>query len=450
MTINQQKLELAALKRRRFFAVLLTYGVLLGIGTVLMGTFVIGTLASVKTNPLEQPFRLWFEQIQPSNWGAAWQLGRLGSNNGLWGGFAPGAEVQFDVSYIALADAEPASPDVVIPRRKPGTGMAATVYTDFAADYVSNFNVQLLHEQPQTIDGEAYKIINWRIQFSYREDGPRVERLPLDITMDRSYQWFDATLPPTRFERRGRVASWDNITPGVFGYVLNNYRRVIKESVNVNTGESLFLKWTMNSFFVAFGKVIVTLALATTAGYALARMQFPGSRVLFYVLLLSMMIPPQVTFISNYLVVRDLSLLNTPWALIALTITSAQVLMMKQYFDSIPREVEEAALIDGASYWKTFYKIILPMSRPALITVTILSFQGAWNDFFWPLVLITSPSDAFTLPVGLLSLRNAYGQTGDWSLILAGAFMSTVPIIILFIFFQRYIVDNPIASGSKE
>jgi multiple sugar transport system permease protein len=449
MTNNAQILEQKALHRRRWSIVILTYGLLMIIATVLMGTFAVGALASLKENPLERPFRLWFEQIKPHNWTSAYTLGRMGSQNGLWGGFAPNGQIVFDFSYAVEGDYDGTEPEIVVPKRKPGTGMAAAVYTDFASDYVSDLQVEKIEQFERMIEGQNYTVIQWRIRMAYSGDGPRIERLPLDITMPREFQLIDSSLTPTRFERRGRVASWSNITPGVLGYVFNNYRRVIKESVNLNTGESLFLKWTFNSFVIAIGKVIVTLAMATTAGYALARMQFPGSRVLFYVLLLSMMIPGQVTFISNYLVMRDLSLLNTPWALILMTVTSAQVLMMKQYFDNIPRDVEEAALMDGAGYWLTFFKVILPMSKPALVTVTILAFQGAWNDFFWPLVLITSPSDAFTLPVGLLSLRNSYGQTGDWGLILAGAFMSTLPIILLFIFFQRFIVENPISSGSK-
>lgn len=95
------------------------------------------------------------------------------------------------------------------------------------------------------------------------------------------------------------------------------------------------------------------------------------------------------------------------------------------------------------------WRIFMPLAKPAIMSVTILGFQGAWNDFFWPLIVINSPTEAFTLPVGLLSLRNAYGVAGDWNLILAGAFLSTIPVLIVFIIFQRYFVGNDISSAVK-
>ncbi|GGX59908.1 carbohydrate ABC transporter permease [Saccharospirillum salsuginis] len=447
--------EQAAVRRRQASTLVLMYGVLISIATVLLGTFLFALLASVKEDPLEQPFRFWFAQINPVNWAGAWEQGREGSGNAWWGGFSPGGEVTFHLTYAAPVGEELAAPAIEIPRRRPGTGMAAAVYTDFAVDYASDLDIRRedgpLYEFTNK-DGvtEQWQQATWHVRFRYEGEGPRIERVPFSSQAPRSQTLIDATLPPTRMERRGRVASWENVTPGVLGYVFNNYRRVFKESVDLNTGDSLFMSWFQNSLLISLGRVALTLVLATTGGYALARLKFPGQRAVFFTMLVSMMIPIQVTFISNYLVIREINLLNTPWAVIIVLVVSAQVLIMKQFFESVPREIEEAALMDGAGYWTTFYKVILPMSKPALITITIMAFQGAWNDFFWPLVLINSPPSAFALPVGLLSLRNAYGGAGDWSLILAGAFMSTVPVLILFMVFQRYIVDNPIASGSKE
>lgn len=209
------------------------------------------------------------------------------------------------------------------------------------------------------------------------------------------------------------------------------------------------MSWTINSFVIAFGKVLLTLFFACTAGYALARLKFTGARAVFAFMLLSMMIPGQVTFISNYLIYRDIGLLNTPWAVITAIVASGQVLIMKQFFESIPKELEEAAIVDGASPAVILWRVFMPLAKPAIMSVTILGFQGAWNDFFWPLVVINSPVDAYTLPVGLLSLRNAYGVAGDWNLILAGAFLSTIPVLLVFIIFQRYFVGNDISSAVK-
>ena len=180
-----------------------------------------------------------------------------------------------------------------------------------------------------------------------------------------------------------------------------------------------------------------------------------------------MMIPGQVTFISNYLVLRDgifgltqlfgvQTLLNTIWAVIiggasgSALVAAAMVFLMKQFFESIPTEVEEAAMIDGANHWQRYWQVVLPMARPALGAVAILTFQGAWNEFFWPFIVLTTPEDIKTLPIGLLSFRQIYGNTGDWGLILAGAILSALPIIILFVVFQRYFLEGVSYGGSKE
>jgi multiple sugar transport system permease protein len=134
---------------------------------------------------------------------------------------------------------------------------------------------------------------------------------------------------------------------------------------------------------------------------------------------------------------------------IVVFVASANVLLMKQFFEGFPREIEEAAIVDGASRFQVFCKIVLPNAKPALLVNAILAFQGAWNDFFWPLVLITSPPEALTVQVGLLSLRRSFGGVqGDWGLVLAGAFISIVPVVILFVLFQRHIVSTQFAKGT--
>jgi multiple sugar transport system permease protein len=204
------------------------------------------------------------------------------------------------------------------------------------------------------------------------------------------------------------------------------------------------------------------------AGYALARLRFRGRGTIFLLVLFAQMIPLQVLFISNYLVLRDglisvngfaLStlwgqpggMLNSLTGLVFVTALNAgAVFIMKQFFESIPREVEEAAMIDGASHWRRYWSVVLPMARPALGALTILTFQGAWNDFFWPFIVLTSPEQIKTLPIGLLSFRYTYGAIGDWGLILAGAVMSAIPVIILFVVFQRYFLEGVSFGGGKE
>ena len=444
--------------RRRWAKVAWVYSALLLVATLMLGTFVVAFLASLKDNPLEQPFRFNFPQVQPANWAAAYKLGSEGNNAPWFGGFAPGAELSFTVTY-AVEDGEQLKiPEVTVPRRRPGTGMAAAIAKDFAADYAVVSQPQMVREQQnirfvetrgkKELERQGYSQ-TWSFTVRYVGDGPVLSTLPLNIEAPRGQVLIDSTLSPSRIERRGRVAAWDNMAPGVIGYIFRSYMRVYTESVSLDTGKSLFMSWTMNSFGIAIGKVLLTLFFACTAGYALARLKFTGARAIFAFMLFSMMIPGQVTFISNYLIYRDIGLLNTPWAVITAVVASGQVLIMKQFFESIPRELEEAAIIDGASPAVILWRVFMPLAKPAILSVTILGFQGAWNDFFWPLVVINSPAEAFTLPVGLLSLRNAYGVAGDWNLILAGAFLSTIPVLIVFIIFQRYFVGNDISSAVK-
>ncbi len=128
---------------------------------------------------------------------------------------------------------------------------------------------------------------------------------------------------------------------------------------------------------------------------------------------------------------------------------ASAVFIMKQFFESLPRSLEESARIDGASTYQIFFRIILPLAKPALGALTIFTFQGVWNEFFWPLVVITSPQDKFPLTIGLLSFRRTYGIAFDWGPILAGAFISALPIVILFIVFQKYFVEGISFTGNK-
>jgi multiple sugar transport system permease protein len=445
---SRRRLPASALRRRQLAARAWLYMTFLAVATVMAGMFVLAFMASLKVDPLERPFRIYFDQINPAAWIAAARLGHEGAGDPLWGGFSYGAKVEFSVTYAAVADI--VEPKAEIPRRRPGSGIAAALMRDYAADYAS---IALKSSSSATMEVHDESGI-WRVwqtrtfvyEIAYRTDrrnGPRIERTPLNLTAPPSQTLIDSPISPSRSERRGRLLSWDNITPGALGLIFNNYRRVINETADLQTGKSLFGSWLVNSLAIATGRLLLTLVVASLAGYALARFKFRGSRLLFAALIFSMTIPAQVTFVSNYLIFRDLSLLNTPWSVIVVFVASANVLLMKQFFEGFPREIEEAAIVDGANRFQVFWKIVLPNAKPALLVNAILAFQGAWNDFFWPLVLITSPPEALTVQVGLLSLRRSFGGAqGDWGLVLAGAFLSVVPVLILFVLFQRHIVPT--------
>ena len=454
--------------RRRWARAGIVYTVMLLFSMLFLGPLLFAAVSSLKEDPLEYPPTLAIPQLSPRNWSAAANLGRAGNGAPLWGGFAPGAEVPFEVRYFVPDGLEAEAPTVTVPRRRPGGGLGAVQQIEYAADYATVSPVEEVSREPDSYtdeDGEtlAGNVVTYGFNIFYEGDGPTVDRLPLDVeAAERDQVFLDSTLSLSRLERRGRVASYDNLTPGALGYTFNNYARVFKEARSITTGRSLFLAWTLNSFIIAIAKVVTTILFASMAGYALARLTFPGKNLIFLLILFAQMIPGQVNFISNYLVLRDgifgfsrlwgqATLLNSLSGVILSGLVSAgAVFIMKQFFETIPREVEEAAMIDGTTQWQRFFRVVMPMARPALGALTILTFQGAWNDFFWPLVVLTTPEDIKTLPIGLLSFRNIYGNTGDWGLILAGAVMSAVPIIILFVVFQKYFLEGVSYGGGKE
>ena len=452
--------------RRRWARAGIVYVLMLLFSLVFLGPLLFATLSSLKTDPLEYPPRIAVPQLSPANWATAARLGRAGARAPLWGGFAPGADVAFQLTYFAPDGTEPAPPSVTVPKRRPGGGLGAVQAIEYAADHASVSPAEEVERRTGswTVRGEsvAGTFVTYAVRVRYQGEGPKLERLPLDaVAPSRAQVFVRSTLPPTRLERLGLVASYNDVAPGALGYVFTNYRRVFAEARSVTTGRSLFLSWTANSFLIALAKVLTTLLLASMAGYALARLRFPGRALIFLLILFAQMIPGQVIFISNYLVLRDgifglaslwgqTTLLNSLAGVVLSGMVGAgAVFIMKQFFESIPREVEEAAMIDGTNQWQRFSRVVLPMARPALGALTILTFQGAWNDFFWPLVVLTTPEDIKTLPIGLLTFRNAYGTTGDWGLILAGAVMSAVPVIVLFVVFQRYFLEGVSYGGGK-
>ncbi len=456
--------------RRRWARAGLVYLAMLFFAVVLLGPILFAALSSVKTNPLEYPPNLNVPQLSPANWSAAARLGAAGGGGRWFGGFAPGADVPFRITYFVPEGQQAEAPEVVVSRRRSG-GLQAAQVIEFAADYAEVSPIEEVSRTPGSYpvrdEETAGQFVTYSFNITYPGQGPEVDTLPLDITAPVGQLYTDATLSPSRLERRGRVASFDTVVPGALGYVFRNYVRVFAEVKSVTTGESLFWAWTRNSFFIGIVRVLSTLLFASMAGYALARLRFPGKNIIFFATLFSMMIPGQVTFISNYLVLRDgifgftqlfgvQTLLNTIWAVIiggasgSALVAAGMVFLMKQFFESIPNEVEEAAMIDGANHWRRYWNVVLPMARPALGAVAILTFQGAWNEFFWPFIVLTTPEDIKTLPIGLLSFRQIYGATGDWGLILAGAILSALPIIILFIVFQRYFLEGVSYGGGKE
>lgn len=212
-----------------------------------------------------------------------------------------------------------------------------------------------------------------------------------------------------------------------------------------------FAQQFFNSFYIATLVTLLVLFLSSLAGYAFARIRFRGNGLLFVLILSAIMMPAEVTIIPLFKYIQDLGLDNNHVPLIVLpTFGSAGVMatfMMRQYFLGLPHEVEEAAFIDGLSRWGIYYRIALPLARPALSAVGILTFLHSWNLFLEPLVLIAD-QNLFTLPLALRGFTDPYGQP-LWGEQLAATTLSVIPVLIIYVFAQQHVVESFAFSGTK-
>ena len=200
----------------------------------------------------------------------------------------------------------------------------------------------------------------------------------------------------------------------------------------------LFWRWLFNSVVVTVCVVIGRVLLSALAGYSLARIRFPGYTLVFALILSVMMVPPIILAMPRFILLKELGLINTyPGLIIPLVFDAVGIFVMKQFMEQIPVEMEEAAAIDGAGRFVTFWRVILPNARPAVITLTILATVGSWNEFLHPLIA-ANRNELRTLPVGLAQLRGAFGESQPWNTIMMGAVLLTVPMAIVYFVFQRY------------
>lgn len=207
------------------------------------------------------------------------------------------------------------------------------------------------------------------------------------------------------------------------------------------------IRWFLNSLLAGVANSVLVTATAALAAYALARLDFPGRRLVFGLVIATLFIPGFVFLVPNYLIVNSLGWLDTLWAVIVPSAGGAfGVFFLRQFFLSLPMELEEAAEIDGANRWQTFVRVVLPLSKPGLATLLVLSFLTNYNDFLWPVFVLFSPS-SLTLPAGLSILQGAF--TINYPVVMAGAVVASVPAIVLFIVAQRSIVEGVSRSGLK-
>jgi multiple sugar transport system permease protein len=208
-----------------------------------------------------------------------------------------------------------------------------------------------------------------------------------------------------------------------------------------------FGRFALNSFVLALAVTACNLVLASLGGYAFARLRFPGREILFMAVLATLMIPDQLRLVPVFQMLSNWGLISTYQGFVVIyLILAANLFLMRQYFLTIPKDYEEAAKLDGAGYFKTFRKVMLPLAGPALAAVTILQFQGTWNEFFWALIILQDES-RYTLPVGIYSFVGQYNT--EWPALMAASVIAIVPVALIFIVFQRYFVAGVAAAGVK-
>jgi len=220
---------------------------------------------------------------------------------------------------------------------------------------------------------------------------------------------------------------------------LDNYRNLLQSA---NLGRSF-----LNSLVFATGMTILSVLCNAMAAYGFAKLSFPGREKIFALLLLTMMVPGQVTMMPVFLILKTLGFLNSFVGLIIPGIASVfGIFMLRQFMQAIPEEILEAARIDGCSEYRIFFSIMLPLCRPVLATLAIFSFIGAWNEFFWPLVIMLR-EDMQTLPVALANLNGQFNT--DWGLLMAGSVLVVVPVILVFLLAQKHYIKGIAAGGVK-
>jgi multiple sugar transport system permease protein len=227
-------------------------------------------------------------------------------------------------------------------------------------------------------------------------------------------------------------------------WTLTGYRQAL--------GNYSFGRYMANSAVLAASITATSVFLAALGGYAFARLRFPGRNILFFVVLGTLMIPDQLRLVPIYRMltifpVTHWNLVDTYQGYWAIRMVSATALfLMRQYFLTIPRDLEEAAKLDGAGHFKTFWRVMLPLAGPALAAVAILEFQGTWNDFFWANLILQQPQH-WTLPVGLAQFTFTYRT--EWNSLMAGTMIALAPVVIVYLFFQRYFVAGVASAGVK-
>ncbi|GAX41578.1 sugar transport system permease protein [Tolypothrix sp. NIES-4075] len=234
------------------------------------------------------------------------------------------------------------------------------------------------------------------------------------------------------------VSGESNFLP--HNFTLDNYKQIFLQ-------EPLFFRWLFNSVFIAACVTILNLLFNSMAGYALARLRFKGKRFWFILILAVLAVPAQVTLIPTFLILKAIGWLNSYQGMIVPSIVNATfIFMMRQFFINFPRELEEAAQLDGLTPFGIFRYIVLPLAKPALAAQAVFVFMGSWNNFLLPVVILFDP-EMFTLPLGLNTFKGQY--ISYWNYIMAASMVFTLPALSIYAFFNRYFIQSVTFTGGK-
>jgi len=241
----------------------------------------------------------------------------------------------------------------------------------------------------------------------------------------------------TAFKTETDAASGDPGWIGASGPTIEAFTAILSQG-NVYT-------WAFNSLWTSVAITLITLTISALAAYAFSRLDFTGRKWLFVVIIASIVVPPQVLIIPLFYEMLAFNLIDTYWGLILPQVVApAMVFILKRFFDAIPIELEDAARVDGASRLRIFWSIVLPLSRPIMASVGIFVFIAAWNNFLWPFLVINDTT-LMTLPVGLQTVISAYGV--QYAQVMAQAVLAALPLIVVFLIFQKQIVKGVATSG---
>ena len=234
------------------------------------------------------------------------------------------------------------------------------------------------------------------------------------------------------------VSSEPNFLPKNF--TLDNYKQIFLQ-------EPLFWRWLFNSVAIAVSVTILNLLLNSMAGYALARLRFVGKRFWFFLILAVLAVPAQITLIPTFLILKAIGWLNSYQGMIVPSMVNATfIFMMRQFFVNFPKELEEAAQLDGLNTLGIFRYIVLPLAKPALAAQAVFVFMGSWNNFLLPIVILFDP-EMFTLPLGLNTFKGQY--ISYWNYIMAASMVFTLPALGIYAFFNRYFIQSVTFTGGK-